>query len=575
MRKGSNSVFLNFLACHGKLFNQLGDPSLSPALRAWPRLPLAYRAGAHDHPGHFSIRWAGSTLFTPASDTDFRAQPEFSGQDKVNARQLHFRRNTRQFFTRVGLSFSTPERRSGELKLKLKFTKMASALEELRRAIIAGESVDIDDSSVRIGENIRLKRSLTTDFHSMRGRGDAYLLESIFFQFKFRDLHYNDYVQACRREGVAHVTPLDKKDLLAYLKGEIATCASIVSKPSSTTGKVKSEKQSSAIRASAQEASKPHEDPDAKRKFSELDKDESSYAALRKRDRDQRALDSVLMVTEWDFSTLREKLAQHVSNAKSGKSNGPENGSKPATTYDPRGDRYTSNEDRFWRENLGSEFHELGIDMSGSFKAKPSSAANGPSSEKKREKAESRRPSSSGTPSAKRQRIDPKELVPIVIVPQSMTLVCAGNVVEFLQNGRFISAEERKKNQVSSIPASRLEMFRTPGGNCSRARYDIVTNTSRLSESEWERVVAVVCSGQEWQFKKWQIYKDSAQELFRKVQGFYFHYDDDVPVGNVESWAIKKLKLSRSQRHTDGQVQYQFWNTFDAFMRRKGKELRY
>lgn len=451
---------------------------------------------------------------------------------------------------------------------------MAGALEELRSGIIAGEPVDIDESFVLIGQSIRLKRSLPTNFHSMRGRGDAYLLEAIFFQFKFRNLPYNDYVQECRREGVAHVTPLDKKDLLAYLKGEIDTCASVVSKPSDVTTKTRAEKPSSGARPPATDPSKPREDRGVKRSHSEVDRDESSYAAQRKRDRDQRALDSVLMVSEWDFSTLRDKLSQHVSNAKMGKANGAENGSKPATSYDPRGDRYTSNEDRFWRENLGSEFHELGIDMSGSFKAKPSTTANGPPSEKPREKAEIHRSSSSG-PISKRKRIDPKQLVPIIIVPQSLTLLFAGNAVDFFQNGRFLSAEELKKNKVNSIPASRLEMFRTPGGNCSKAQYDIVANTSRLVASEWERVVAVVCSGQEWQFKKWQIYNGSAQDLFRKVQGFYFHYDDDAPAGNVDSWAIKKLKLSRSQRHTDGQAQFQFWTTLDSFMRRKGKELRY
>ncbi|CDF39102.1 unnamed protein product [Chondrus crispus] len=452
---------------------------------------------------------------------------------------------------------------------------MASALEELRRAISSGQPVDIDDTSVRIGADIRHDRSSATDFHSMRGRGDAYLLEAIFFQYKYRDLPYNDYVEACRKEGVAHMTPLDKKDLLAYLKGEIPTCASIVSKPSNASAKLKAEKQTTAAHLSSTDPSKSRDDHDSHKETSETDKDASFYASQRKRHRDQRALDSVLMVAEWDFSTLREKLSQHVSKAKSGKANGRANGSKPSTTYDPRGDRYTSNEDRFWRENLGSEFHELGIDMSGSFKAKPSNASNGPPLEKKREKPDSRRTSSSGTPSTKRQRIDPKELVPIIIVPQSTTLICAGNIAEFLQHGRFLSAEELKRNKISSIGASRLDVYRTPGGNCSRAKYDIVANTSRLVASEWERVVAVVCSGQEWQFKRWEIYKGGVQKLFRKVQGFYFHYDDDAPTGNVDSWAIKTVKLSRSQRHTDGQAQFQFWNTLDAFMRRKGKELRY
>lgn len=452
---------------------------------------------------------------------------------------------------------------------------MASALEELRRAITSGQPVDVDDSHLLIGKDIRLDRSTPTDFHSMRGRGVAYQLEAIFFQYKYRDLQYNDYVEACRKEGVAHVTPLDKRDLVAYLKGDISTCASIVSKPSNASARLKTDRHTTSAHASSIDLARSGDHHGVRKVTSETEKDVSFYTSQRKRHRDQRALDSVLMVPEWDFSTLRDKLSQHVSKAKGGKANGRENGSKPSTTYDPRGDRYTSNEDRFWRENLGSEFHELGIDMGGSFKAKPSNAPNNPSSEKKREKPDSRRSSFSGPSGSKRHRIDPKELVPIIIVPQSTTLICAGNIVEFLQNGRFLSAEELKKNKVSSIAASRLEIYRVPGGNCSRAKYDIVANTSRLVASEWERVVAVVCSGQEWQFKKWEIYKGGVQKLFRNVQGFYFHYDDDAPTGNVDSWAIKTLKLSRSQRHTDGQTQFQFWNTLDAFMRRKGKALRY
>lgn len=453
---------------------------------------------------------------------------------------------------------------------------MASDLEELRRAIIAGEKITTDSTSIIIGDRIRLRRTAPTVFHSMRGRGDAYLVESIYFQLKFKDLHYNDYIQACRREGVAHVTVLDKKDLLAYLTGEIDTCASIVSKPSDpSTPRARSVNASSATQPAAEAPSRHHVERDAKRDASTVGDDTSSFSANRMRDRDQRSLDSVLMVPEWDFSALREKLAQHVANAKVGKNSSVGNGSKgTAPAYDPRGDRYTSNEDRFWRENLGSEFHELGIDMSGSFKAKPSTA-DGQSTEKRRDRPESHRASIKETPT-KRKRVDPKELVPIIIVPQGSSLIYSGNAVEFFQNGRFVSHEELQKSNVATmLGASRSTAMRTPGGNCSRAEYLIVSNPNRLTNSEWERVVAVVCSGQEWQFKNWPINERGVQDLFRNIQGFYFHYEDSNPSGDVNSWAIKKLALSRNRRHTDGQVQVQFWNALDAFLRRKGKQLRY
>eukprot|EP00177_Eucheuma_denticulatum_P001031 GFKZ01001885.1.p1 GENE.GFKZ01001885.1~~GFKZ01001885.1.p1 ORF type:complete len:452 (-),score=58.82 GFKZ01001885.1:305-1660(-) len=450
-----------------------------------------------------------------------------------------------------------------------------TGLQELRRAIIAGDGIDIDKDAVIIGNQTRLDRFALTDFHSMRGRGDPYALESIYFQFEYRKLQYNDYVQACRQKGVAHVTMLDKKDLLAYLTGEITTCAGIVSKPNEkTSGENKS--GLAAGTSQADEKGKDTNEASSKKGAGDESGDAASFAAHRKRDRDQRYLDSVLMVAEWDFSSLREKLAQHVASAKVGRTASRENGAKGATqSYDPRGDRYTSNEDRFWRENLGSEFHELGIDMSGSFKAKPSANANTPSSQGRRERSESRR-SSIKEPPPKRKRIDPKELVPIIIVPQGSTLIYSGNAFEFFQNGRFLSQNELQKSKVSTIQGSgRTVATRRPGGNCSRAEYLIVSNVNRLTSNEWDRVVAVVCAGQEWQFKTWPINDKGVGELFRNIQGFYFHYDDTPPRGNVNSWAIKKLPLSRSKRHTDGQVLVQFWNTLDAFMRRKGKQLRY
>lgn len=450
-----------------------------------------------------------------------------------------------------------------------------TGLDELRQAIIAGDELDIDKNAVIIANQTRLDRFALTAFHSMRGRGEPYALESIYFQFEYRKLQYNDYVQACRKKGVAHVTMLDKKDLLAYLTGEITTCASIVSKPNEKiAGEPKSSLSTGAPQA--QEKGKDTNERTSKKGGADESDDAAFFSANRKRDRDQRSLDSVLMVAEWDFSSLREKLAQHVANAKVGRNVPRENGAKGATqSYDPRGDRYTSNEDRFWRENLGSEFHELGIDMSGSFKAKPSANSNTPSSHGRRQRSESRRSSAKEAP-AKRRRIDPKELVPIIIVPQGSTLIYSGNALEFFQNGRFVSQNELQKNKVASIQGSgRAVATRHPGGNCSRAEYLIVSNINRLTTNEWDRVVAVVCAGQDWQFKTWPINDKGISELFRNIQGFYFHFDDTPPRGSVNSWAVKKLPLSRNKRHTDGQVLVQFWNTLDAFMRRKGKQLRY
>lgn len=444
---------------------------------------------------------------------------------------------------------------------------MTTPLEELRRAIMAGDKVKMDPTSIVINDATRLERSAATNFHSLRGRGEPYSLEAVYFQYRNRDLVYTDYVAACDTEKIAKILPLDKRELIPYLEGESKTCVGLASKKPPPGA----EAQALKPLISVPKAEPPVVSTQQPVHSEKPEKDRSAFSDSRNMEREQRSLDSVLMVREWEFSGLREKLSQHLAEAKAGKHD-TQSKSNNSQAYDPRGDRYTNNQDRFWRENMGTDFQTLGIDMGGSFK-KPSASANG--SSEKRERPSSRRTSSSRDP--KRQRVDPKTLVPIIIVPTGFsTLICHGNVVEFVQDGRFVSAEEMRKNKVPQISkVSQDSAWRVPGRNCSRAEYHVVFNPNRLTSSDWERVVAVVCSGQEWQFKKFPIYDGDLQSFFRRIQGFYFHYEDTAASKTAEAWNIKKLRFSRSQRHTDAQVLVEFWDTLDTFVSRKGKQLRY
>lgn len=488
-------------------------------------------------------------------------------------------------------------------------------LHQLRDAIVGGENISINDTSIVVNENTLLDRKSTTNFKSLRGRGTNYTLEAVYFQYQLRDLPYDQYFQSCRDEQVPHVIVIDKKDLLAYLTGAIDTCPGLVTSddgptdlphPSSLPAAAVSRPPNSFPILPDTSAASLSTTPKITSAVSKpplpTENDEQLFSTHRRRVRDQRSIDSVLMVKDWDFSSLREKLSQHVATVKKAK---PDNQppkpstSKPNTnTFDPRGDRYTSNEDRFWRENLGSEFHELGIDMSGSFKAKPSEGASGPPSNQpasnatrsrvdpgpvadrnqnqNRERSDVRRPSAVGEVPSKRTKIDPKNAIPIIMVPSGLTsLICSANALEFLRNGHFMSEEEMRRDKSKVCQTARATLLRKPGGNCSSAEYHIVSNPNRLNGEEWRQVVAVICSGQRWQFQSWPIYEGSATALFRNIQGFYFHYDDVNPTGEVESWPVKKLSISREKRHTDSQVQSQFWSSFDSFMVKKQSQLRY
>lgn len=479
-------------------------------------------------------------------------------------------------------------------------------LRQLRNAIIAGESVSIDNSSVIINGSTRLDRKAATNFKSLYGRGANYTLEAVYFQYHFRDLPYDQYFQSCRNEQVQHVIMIDKKDLLAYLVGAIDTCPELVSSDDGPPDVIRSSSStaapthlsnptaSSSVPLAKPVSSAPKISPEGAKSFSVNEDDAPNFSKYRRRVRDQRSIDSVLMVKDWDFSSLREKLAQHVTTAKKSKPPGDASQASKANSFDPRGDRYTSNEDRFWRENLGSEFHELGIDMSGSFKAKPSDVASaqqpnstarsrddrnrGPARDanRGRERADAHKATSAKDAPPKRQKIDPKRATPIIMVPSGLTsLICSANALEFFQNGHYMSEEEMRKDMSKVSQIARASMIRKPGGNCSAAEYHIVSNPNRLNADEWRQVVAVVSTGQRWQFQSWPIFEGSALTLFRKVQGIYFHYDDVVPSSEVESWALKTLSISREKRHTDSQVQAQFWNCIDSFIAKNRLPLRY
>ena len=430
---------------------------------------------------------------------------------------------------------------------------------------MSNDTIDMDPTSIIINNSTRLDRSAATNFHSLRGRGVSYSLEALLFLYQNRSLKYPEYTAACIKHKITKVFQLDRKDVIAYLSGEVDTCAALSSKKADLSTRSLENTLTQSGSKSAVVSSKVSHAP------LRSNEKEPSFSDNRKLERDQRSMDSILMVREVEFSALRDKLFRYLNDSKARN----EGNASQKQAYDPRGDRYSNNQDRFWRENMGTDFQTLGIDMSGSFKKPAVSKANGSSEKRERDRISSGRLSSSD--SAKRTKVDPQDLIPIIIVPTGFAnLICHGNMRTFLEDGRFVTHEEMRKSKVAQISKVIQESaFRVPGGNCSQAEYHLVYNPSRLSSSAWNRVIAVVCSGQEWQFKKFPIYNNDLHAFFRKVQGFYFHYDDRQPSQNANSWPIKKLAFSRQHRYTDAQVLVEFWNTLDKFVSSKGKHLRY
>jgi RNA pol II accessory factor, Cdc73 family, C-terminal/Paf1 complex subunit CDC73 N-terminal len=492
---------------------------------------------------------------------------------------------------------------------------MTDATAVLRAAIIRGESLNSDSHSIIVGGKARLDRKSTTNLHSMRGRGPPYSLEAIYFQFKHHQLPYNDYVTECNREKVPHVTLVDKKELIAYLKGDVSECACLVA-TSGTAQALPLEAADAALTADGEESHKPADSTSNVKKRARpdtLEKEDlpgdvvavhsSGPRALASKYRDQRALDAVMCVESWDFSALRDKLGKHIEQTRAAIASGKgvpglnagsaqrtiSSRARDGQAYDPRGDRYTAPDDRFWRENMGSDFYEMGIDPSGSFKASGTTtpATNGANRDRRLSREPQRRPDhvQHDPPTSTRSEVSAKDHTPIIVVPISMlSMLTFHNAREFLENGSFVSMQEmRSRGGMATAALSSLTIVRRPGGKTSSAKYELVCNPRKLTSSEWKRVVGVVCTGQGWQFKNWPWWENDehkkgdngVSDIFRNMCGFVFHYDDTAPPPETKNWAVKILALSRTKRHNDVKVQTQFWESIDAFCKVHKRNLLY
>lgn len=504
---------------------------------------------------------------------------------------------------------------------------MASSLAVLRAAIGRKDAITMDETAVILPGGRRLNRKEPTNFHAKRGKGDAYTLESVFFQFQHDDTKYQVYLEECSKAGVDHVNLIDKKDLLAYLRGDISECAGLIAAKESAV-------DASAELVDTAMGGDPESTPAAvkKRLRSDHSLNALDVAELSKTSRDQRSLDSVMCVASWDFSNIREKLGKEIERMRANP--GGKTGARPGANanggssgkgasgnaqkaYDPRGDRYSAPEDRVWREHMGADFGALGIDPTKSFKSsnpKPAESTDGrgvrPSdgaragrgsdgirasnahdgekgsraTPRAPEQKRSIQPSRDERPE-KRSRVSSKDLVPIIIVPGSgsaASLITLHNIVDLLQHGQFTTAKEARAKGEISLMTSRITIRRSPCGSIpdSSANYEIVSNPMKLTSYEWDRVVACVCTGQDWQFSNWKGWSATSKDkgipaILQQICGFVFHYDDDARPKAAEEWAVRFMPLARNRRHNDPKIQMRFWEAIDAHCRLQKKKLRY
>ena len=115
--------------------------------------------------------------------------------------------------------------------------------------------------------------------------------------------------------------------------------------------------------------------------------------------------------------------------------------------------------------------------------------------------------------------------------------------------------------------------FRRTFDDRSSGSFVVLDNPSKLSASDWARVVCVFVSGSAWQFKGWP-FKDPAH-LFSKVSGFSLRFSDERPNQTVKGWNVTHLIISKTstKQHEVGVAAMNFWTAVHKFMAQQKPHL--
>uniref|UniRef100_A0A914RXU5 Uncharacterized protein n=1 Tax=Parascaris equorum TaxID=6256 RepID=A0A914RXU5_PAREQ len=81
-------------------------------------------------------------------------------------------------------------------------------------------------------------------------------------------------------------------------------------------------------------------------------------------------------------------------------------------------------------------------------------------------------------------------------------------------------------------------------------------------------------NGPAWQFKGWR-WGGNPTDIFANVAAFHLMFDDQRLDSNVAKWSVNILKLSRNKRHLDRAILARFWETLDHHIIKNKPHLRY
>lgn len=303
----------------------------------------------------------------------------------------------------------------------------------------------------RFGEEYSFPCSVETAYRSTKG--NRYTLETLVHYIKNHHLKHTEYFQNTFALGIPSVTLPDRKPILQYLQGTLASTDSIEYRPEDP-----SFNPPPIIPSSSSSL------PNQLQKSEEEEENFDFISMIRGVEKPLKDRESLLECKNRDFysvlvaATKREEERQRMESHQ-------------------RKDGLVAKSRLMGSDEFGDE---LGYDP---------------------------------TPKPK-MHLKIGEGVPIILVPSAFqTLITIYNVKEFLEDGIYIPTDVKVKQMKGTRPDC-VTVQKKLSRDRAVTAYEVRDKPSALKTEDWDRVVAVFVLGKEWQFKDWP-FKDHV-EIFNK-----------------------------------------------------------
>ncbi|GMH58672.1 hypothetical protein TL16_g08977 [Triparma laevis f. inornata] len=171
----------------------------------------------------------------------------------------------------------------------------------------------------------------------------------------------------------------------------------------------------------------------------------------------------------------------------------------------------------------------------------------------------SKRKSSSSTslqPSKNKRPTGP----PIIIIPNAMSsIITMHNAEKFFAEAEYTSEKGVKPKKIKCV--RKLTRSR------KNVEFEIIDD-AKDGSVDWDRVVAVVALGKEWQFKDWNKNRTPMLpvDVFNRTFGFYISLEGAPIPKNLLSWSVKFAKINRDKRGLDSVAHALFWNQLESWL---------